>query len=168
MLLTACTQNVQPVIQFIGIGEGNMQSDVNQLQFADRFEATQRELVAVVAFSQVQDGTTVQATWFSPDDRAMPLGRTSVVTASGATVARFSLASRTDWESSPYLLMIDAFIGEGESRLTATGALHFFIDMTDTEIQTYKTEYEEAKRLEREANAAAEAAAREATSSVSF
>jgi len=132
----------QPVIQFIGISEGTLATTSNDLEFMQSFEATSRDLVGVVAFSAIADGSTVQATWFSPDDRSMPMGRTSIQTASGSKVARFTLSSQEDWESSPFMLDIRAWHGEEESRLTASGSVHFFTGMTDEEIMSY---YEERR-----------------------
>lgn len=153
-LLAACSPEVRPVIQYIGIAEGNMQSDINQLKFQDRFESTQHELIALIAFSEIEDGTTVQATWFSPDDRTMPLGRTSVVTDSGATIARFTLASREDWEPAPLMLQIEAFKGEEGSGLSGSGTLQFFIGMTDEEITEYMDEFSAWKKQQQEQNSA--------------
>ena len=154
LFLGACSPEVKPVIQFIGMAEGNVQSDISKLAFAERFDKTQHELLALVAFSTIQDGTTVEATWFSPDDRSMPLGRTTVVTQSGATIARFTLASREDWQPAPYMLQVRAMKGEGDNMVTATGSLQFFIGMADEEVEDYKEDYFTWQQQSRQMNAA--------------
>lgn len=148
----ACTSapKFQPVISFVGIGTGTLATDVSDIQFQDRFDLTDHNLIAVVAFSTVSDGTQIQATWHSPDDRTPPLGRKIITTESGATVARFTLANSVDWTPAPFYLDIYATAGEGENALVATGSLHFYIGMTDAEISKYKTEYENWQKEEAE------------------
>lgn len=148
--LCACGGPVQPEISFIGIASGTLATRGDDLLFSDRFEANQHNLVGIVAFSQVVDGTTVQATWFSPDDRRMPLGRTNIVTESGAQIARFSLASREDWQKSPFMLKIRAWHGEEDAKKTASGSVQFYIDMTDDEVIEYLEGYAEWERQREE------------------
>lgn len=148
LLLTACASGGQPVISFIGIATGTLTTDLQHLQFRDRFTVTDHQLVAVIGFRQVGEGTTVQATWFSPDDRRMPLGRTQIVTQSGATITRFSFASTRDWEAAPYMLQIDAFTGEGESMRSATGSLSFYIGLKEEDIAAYQKDFAEWKKAE--------------------
>lgn len=145
VLLTACGSSAseKPSIKFIGIGTGTLQTPVEELQFRDMFDVNDLALVAVVAFDQVEEGTTVQATWFSPDERRMPLGRTNIVTQSGATIARFSFASKEAWQPAPYMLRIDAMKGEGDKMLTATGSISFFIGMKQREVDQYRKEFDE-------------------------
>jgi hypothetical protein len=148
------------MIRFIGVATGSLVSPVNSLQFNTRFKATDHDLVGVVAFADVQNGTSVQATWFSPDDRRMPLGRTEIVTKSGATVARFSLSSKKNWDSAPFLFQVLASRGEGEKQVTASGSLQFFIGMTDRDVKEYHdsyTEWEKRDTEKRRAMAEAEA-----------
>ncbi len=144
LLLTACTSEARPVISFIGIATGTLVTDLGELQFANLFDRDERNLVAVVGFEQVQEGTTVQATWFSPDDRQMPLGRTAITTQSGAKIARFSFASKDPWVAAPYLLQIAAFSPDTPEK-SATGSVAFFIGMNDTEIASYRKEFADWK-----------------------
>jgi hypothetical protein len=158
LLLTACTSaDTRPVISFIGIATGTLVTELNDLQFNSMFDRDERNLVAVVGFEHVQEGTVVQATWFSPDDRRMPLGRTSIITQSGAKIARFSFASKDPWAAAPYMLQVDAFGSEGTDIGTATGSVSFFIGMNDAEIATYRREYGEWLRVETENRQAWEA-----------
>ncbi len=141
-VLTGCTSpHDSPVISFIGVATGNLVTDLADLRFSSTFERDERNLVGVVGFEYVKEGTTVQATWFSPDDRQMPLGRTSIVTQSGAKIARFSFGSRDAWTAAPYMLQIDAFTGEGEQKQSATGSVSFFIGMSDADITAYRNDY---------------------------
>ena len=144
-------------MSFLGISEGTLETTYDDMEFTQKFAVTQRNLVGVVGFSHIQQGSTVQATWFSPDDRNMPMGRTSIQIASGATVARFTLSSVEDWEPSPYMLDIRAWTGEGEQRKTASGSVQFFIGMADEEIREYLETYEEWQRRQQEKQAAARA-----------
>lgn len=142
LFLTACSAgNDRPVISFIGVATGSLSTDLNRLHFQTQFTAMQRSIVAVVGFAHIKQGTTVQATWFSPDDRHMPLGRTSIVTESGATVTRFSFASTKDWQPAPYMLQIDAMTQNGNTQATGTGSLQFFIGMNDADIAAYQADY---------------------------
>ena len=98
VVLTACgSVPPPPSIKFIGIAEGTLQTDVQSLKFSDIFERKTRSIVGAVSLSKPMDGATVVGTWFSPDDRSMPLGRTNILLESGATLARFSLANANDW-----------------------------------------------------------------------
>ncbi|MFH1671108.1 MAG: hypothetical protein ABIA92_06050 [Patescibacteria group bacterium] len=157
LLLSACTPVAQkPFINFIGISSGTLATNLDELEFTDSFDVIQRNIVAVISFSEVAAGTNVQATWFTPDDRRMPLGRKNIIVESGATIARFSLASKEDWTPAPFMLDIRAQSGEGETAKTASGQIHFFIGMTDTQKDEYKEEFsawkehEEIKRKEYE------------------
>ncbi|MBU0458527.1 hypothetical protein KJ652_02215 [Patescibacteria group bacterium] len=143
LLLTACggPKEEAAMIEFIGISSGTLTTDLDNLEFKESFELDERNLVAVVAFKKVNDETNVQATWFSPDDRRMPLGRKSIVTESGATIARFSLASQEDWQKAPFMLDIRAMVGEGETMKTASGQLHFYMGMNEDEVESYNQEY---------------------------
>lgn len=143
---------VQPVISFIGISVGTLATPINQLTFRDRFTVNDRQLVALVSFEQITDGSEVWATWFSPDDRAMPIGRKTVFTQSGATLLRFTIASQDAWKPAPYALRVDAFAPHkpGERPLTATGSTQFFIDMTEREVGEYRAAYAEWKQRKME------------------
>lgn len=151
-----------PVIEFIGASTGTLTTDLKELKFKDRFETDEHQIVAVVSFAQIEQGSIVQATWFSPDDRRMPLGRKEIVTQSGAKLARFSIATTEDWKPAPYMLDIRAMTGEGEKQLTATGSIHFFIGMDDDEVQEYWTEYQAYQDQQAEERRKAEEAARKA------
>ncbi len=141
-ILTACGKTpVAPKINFIGIGTGTLTSDVNKINFNQMFTVKERQLIAVVSFEKIEDGSTVQATWFSPDERSIPLGRTPIVTQSGARIARFSFASQVDWKAAPYELRIDVQSKNGKPPLTTSGSLHFFIGMTEKDIQAYAQDY---------------------------
>ncbi len=148
--LSACgSDSVKPTINFLGIGTGTLSTDVRSIHFSQTFKPTDQQLVGVVSFAQISEGTTVQATWFSPDDRAMPLGRTSIVTQSGAKIARFSFTSTELWRPAPYALRIDAISGTQENVQTASGTISFFIGMKDDEIGKYLQEYADWKEEER-------------------
>lgn len=146
----------KPVIQFIGMSVGTLETSLDALEFTEKFDTTDHTLVGAVQFAEVLEGTKVQATWFSPDERRMPLGRTTIITESGAMVARFSINSDVDWTPTPYLLRIDAMYGEGEAMQTASGSTHFFIGMNDEEITSYHEEFrvwneqKEKQRFEQE------------------
>jgi hypothetical protein len=159
LLLTACRASVpdKPSIKFIGIGVGSLKTPVEDIQFRDTFDVKDLQLIAVVAFDRIQEGTTVQATWFSPDERRMPLGRTNIVTQSGATMARFSFASKESWQPAPYMLRIDAMQGEGETMQTASGSISFFIGMKQREIDQYRKEFDEWSKADAEHRAEVEA-----------
>ncbi len=144
----------KPEIVFLGIATGSLATPVDRLHFRNYFAANDRELVAVVAFKEPMDGMKVQATWFQPDDRNAPLGRSIVTTQSGAAVARFSFASREDWQSTPFMLWIDAEATRGKTVRTATGSLHFFMNVSPTKAEAYRREYlmyksMEAKQIEK-------------------
>lgn len=153
-MLAGCTlPPLPPKIGFIGIAEGDLQSKLEDLKFTDRFDTDQRAIVGVVQFTQIADGTTVQATWFSPDDRRMPMGRTTITTQSGAKVARFSIASTEDWPRAPSMLDIRAMTGEGERMRTASGSAHFFIGMKDREVEDYWKDFAAWQEAERQKSA---------------
>lgn len=158
LLLAACgAEQAPPVIRFIGIATGTLVSDVRSLSFGDQFKTSDREIIAVVGFDEAQDGTTVQATWFSPDDRRMPMGRTSIVMDSGATLARFQLKNTVDWDAAPYMLDVRAWKQpqKNEEPKTASGQLHFFIGLETKDIQAYAQEFSEWKNREKERAAVA-------------
>lgn len=143
-VLAACGEQPvhQPAISFIGIGTGTLSTDLNAIRFTRSFTVKQTQLVAVVSFDEVDDGSTVQASWFSPDERLPPLGRTSIVTQKGATNARFSIMSNQGpWKPSPYLVRIDITSGHGNRHKTASGSLSFFIGMKDKDIRAYEHDY---------------------------
>lgn len=153
MTLSACgSEVVQPRINFIGIGSGTLASDVNAIQYAQTFSPDAKSLVAVVSFADIADKSTVQATWFSPDERTMPLGRTTIQTDSGAKLTRFSFVSKQEWEPAPYLLRIDVQSGtDPKTMKTTSGSLAFFIGMDDKSIKAYLEDlavwkYEEQRR----------------------
>ncbi len=148
LFLAACnTKVVQPQINFIGVGSGTLLSDVNAIQYTQIFDPSSRSLIAVVSFAEIIDGSTVQATWFSPDDRSMPLGRTTIETRSGAKLARFSFVSKENWQPAPYQLRIDVQSGtEPKTMKTTSGSLVFFIGMQETEIRKYMTDLAAWKR----------------------
>ncbi len=143
LALAACmgAPSLPPQINFIGIGTGTLKTDINHIHFAQTFKPTDQALVAVVSFAHVEKGTTVQATWFSPDERQMPLGRTTITTQSGAKIARFSFASKQPWRPAPYEVRIDAMTGQGTAMKTASGSLSFFIGMKDADIHSYLDSY---------------------------
>ena len=149
LMLGACAPATQkPFIDFIGISSGTLSTNLDELDFTDSFDVIQRNIVAVVSFSEVAAGTNVQATWFTPDDRRMPLGRKNIIVESGATIARFSLASKEDWTPAPFMLDIRAQSGEGETAKTASGQIHFFVGMKEDQIDEYKEEFEAWKEHE--------------------
>ncbi len=147
-----------PQINFIGIGTGTLATDVNRIHFTQTFQPTDTQLVAVVSFAYVEKGTTVEATWFSPDERVIPLGRTQIVTASGAHIARFSFASKQPWKAAPFEVRIDAISGTDATMKTASGSLPFFIGMKDADIKTYLDEYAIWQQNERKKTEASDAA----------
>ncbi len=142
VLLTACSSAApQPIINFIGIGTGTLTSDVSKINFRQSFKVNEQQLVAVVSFGTIASGSTVQATWFTPDERVPPLGRTTIVTQSGARIARFSFASKDFWKPAPYEVRIDAYSGKADQMRTASGTLSFFIGMKEADVQNYVKEY---------------------------
>ncbi|MBU0766183.1 hypothetical protein KKF55_00120 [Patescibacteria group bacterium] len=151
LLVSGCVSvSEKPVIDFIGISTGTLTTELNDLNFRDQFEIYEHELVSAISFNTVPEGTQIQATWFSPDDRRMPLGRKTITTQSGAKIARFSLASKEDWAVAPFMLDIRANYGEGDTALTASGQIHFFIGLNDEQIESYKNEYTAWKENEAE------------------
>lgn len=166
LFLASCAAPARkPAIEFIGMSSGTLTSDLNKVEFRSRFDITETKLVGVVSFADVQNKTVVQATWHSPDDRTMPLGRTQIVTQSGARIARFGFARGIPWDSAPYFLDIRAW-PEEDPLLTASGSAQFFIGMKDEEIETYWTEKAawEAEREKQRREAEEAAAEAEATS----
>jgi hypothetical protein len=155
LLLSACSlgQPRQPQINFIGIGTGTLTTDVNSIKFRSTFSPKERQLVGVVSFSQIDSGTTVMATWFSPDDRTIPLGRTQINTQKDAHIARFSFASRQDWRAAPYMLRIDAIAGSGKYQRAASGSVSFFIGMRDADIKAYIQDYTDWQKAQAKENA---------------
>ena len=151
LLVTACgPKPEQAEISFLGIASGTLKTPLNELAFKDRFNTDETNLVAVVAFGESVDETDVQATWFSPDDRKMPLGRKSITMESGATIARFSFATRDEWQKSPFMLDIRTKTGEGEEAKSSSGQLHFFVGLDDKQIVAYNDEYSAYKDHEAE------------------
>lgn len=157
LLLAACAAPSTPAIGFIGIAKGDLRSDVSTLAFADRFSASDHSLVGVVALKEPVSAGRAVATWFSPDDRTMPLGRTTVELGSGATVARFSFANKENWKPAPYMLDVRLEVPARKSRPespvyreTSSGSMHFFIGLTDRQVQTYVDDYIEWQRREEE------------------
>ncbi|HCI03886.1 MAG: hypothetical protein QF755_01875 [Candidatus Peribacteraceae bacterium] len=138
----------QAEITFLGISSGTLKTPLNELAFKDKFNIDETNLVAVVAFGESVDETDVQATWFSPDDRRMPLGRKSITMESGATIARFSFATRDEWQKSPFMLDIRTKTGEGEESKTSSGQLHFFVGLEEKQIVAYNDEYNAYKEHE--------------------
>ncbi len=134
---------VQPVISFIGASTGTLATDVRAFKFSDHFSANDRQIVVLVSFKQISDATNVVATWFSPDDRSMPIGRKTIVTASGATMVRFSIASSIAWKPAPYKVLIDVVAQQNPHAqpMIASGSLQFFIGMRDDEIKQYRDAY---------------------------
>ncbi len=155
-VLIGCTPTTDPTIKFMGISPGGMQSTLEELKFGDRFSEDIKEFVAVVALENAQDGTNVQATWFSPDERSMPLGRTTIVTQSGATIARFTFATTQEWNPFPYKLMVDVMNPE-TTKVSASGSLQFYIGMTDAQITQYQKEWTEYSNRFEEQKAAMKA-----------
>lgn len=141
MLVSCASTPAKPVITFLGVGSGTLTSQLESVTFTDRFDPKQRGLIAVVGFRDTHDGMPVEATWFSPDDRRMPLGRTTILLASGANIARFSIASTVDWQKAPYMLQVYARSGEGEEAQVASGSLSFFMGLSEKEIEDYRKEY---------------------------
>lgn len=150
LLLAGCSSAQPPQIQFIGIAKGTLATNVKDLAFQSTFEPSDRELIGVVAFEHVDEGTDVTATWFSPDDRQPPFGRKTVRTESGATIVRFSLANKEDWQPSPYMMEVRAVTTVGKQTLVDSGALHFVIGLDGDEIQDYVEEYSNWQREQQE------------------
>lgn len=126
-----------PKIAYIGVSEGDLTTAAEDLNFQSRFGAGSQSLLGVVQFASVSDGTVIQADWFSPDDRTPPIGRMKVVTASGSKIAGFSIVPPGEWKSSPYMLSILAVTEDDGKRMTASGSIRFFVDMTDEEVVEY-------------------------------
>ena len=148
-LCTGCIfSRPEPVLSEIGLSKerGALIAPINELRFQERFNVTDHEIVSVVRFDHVSNGTTVQATWFSPDDRAIPFAQNAILIASGAKIARFGIASEDDWKPAPYMLDIRAWNGESEPRMTASGQVHFFIGMNDEEVDAYWKSVPERQR----------------------
>lgn len=141
LLLVACGGGTGSNISFIGVSTGTLASNLQDLNFAGTFPVDEHDLLGVVSFEKPMDGSTIHATWFSPDERRMPLGRSPVVLSSGATVARFSLQSKEDWEPSPFQLRIDVFEPGENGKLTASGSVAFFVGMDDEEISAYMDDF---------------------------
>ena len=149
LMLASCVQpsekeGIQPALSFIKISKGNLETPIDSLVFANTFEPIDRNLVGVVGFSAIPSGSTVQATWFSPDDRTMPIGRETIVTSDAVDVVRFSIAPSEDWKPAPYLLDIRAW--STDPLRAATGSTHFFIGLDDGQIEVYQKEYEEWRK----------------------
>lgn len=151
-LLFGCSTSAPPppVIGFIGVATGSLTSDIATMQFQQQFDPSASNLVAVVGFHSIATGSIVQATWFSPDERRMPLGRTEVVAQSGARMMRFSFSSRGPWQRAPYQFRIDAFTGKGEKMMTASGSTSFFVGMTTEEIDVYLRDFDDWKKMDAE------------------
>lgn len=153
LLLPACRKKElkepRPIISFIGVSTGSLATGVQSLSFRDTFNPMHKELVGAVQFDRISDGTPVQATWFSPDERRMPLGRTTLQIASGAKLARFSIATKDAWQAAPYLLRIDT-LDRKDNAITASGSVHFFIGMTLDEIKAYEKDFLEWQKQEAE------------------
>ncbi len=144
LCLTACdrTPVEPPSIDFIGIATGSLTTDLNALKFRNSFKKEETQLVGIVGFSHIDAGSTAQATWYSPDERTPPIGRSSAITQPGARTARFSFASGDGpWTSNSYKLRVDITTGHGIRKQTATGSLFFYIDKSDSEIRAYQEEY---------------------------
>lgn len=153
--LSSCSSGPnQPRINFIGLSKGTLQSEADSLSFQNRFETTDRELIGIVAFDNIEEGSEVTASWFSPDDRTPPFGQNKVVTQSGAKIVRFSLANTEDWTPGPYMLQIRANTVEDDIVASASGSLQFAIGLTDDEIQAYVQDYAEWERRQQEQRAA--------------
>lgn len=158
MLLTACTRTAGPRIAFLGMSTGSLLQPAETLAFTDAFRTTDRELLGVVNLDRPADGGRVVGQWYMPDDRSPPVGQSAVALQSGATLARFSFASRTDWQAGPR--MFKAFVydediaADPDARPVASGSLHFFIGMTPEEIARYGAAYTEWQRRDREKRSA--------------
>lgn len=152
--ITACTPTPQskPTITFLGVATGSLVSDLNTLQFTDRFSANDGEIIGVIGLKEPADGSLAVATWFTPDDRNMPVGRTSLTFASGATVGRFSFASDEKWNASPYMLSVRIYEKDenGSSKEVFKNSIQFFVDMTDEDISVYMEEYNAWKQEQEE------------------
>ncbi len=138
--LVGCSQQ-KPSIQFIGVSSGTLTTNIDSLRFRSNFLTNEHRILGVASFSAPMDGSSVSATWFSPDERQMPMGRTSIVLQSGATVARFSLQAKDDWKPSPFEFRIDVYAPGDTNVLVASGSIPFFIGMSDAEIREYTEEY---------------------------
>jgi hypothetical protein len=179
ILLILWRRDTSPVLSVIGISKGTLETPLEELQFSERFDVADRNLVGVAVFKNVVDGTHVMATWFSPDERTIPLGRSTLIIASGATIVRFSIGAPGTWKPSPYQLRIDAAVPlkptpsplEKARRWvappprTASGSVRFFIGMTDAQVQAYNEELEQWKKedAERQRKFAEEEARRSAS-----
>jgi len=150
LAISACSSPEAAEITFLGISSGTLTTAIDDLEFKDRFNKDEKNLVALVAFGESVDETDVQATWFSPDDRKMPLGRKSITMESGATIARFSFASTEDWQASPFMVDIRTRTGEGEDVKTSDEQLHFFVGLDENKITAYWDEFNSYKEHEAE------------------
>lgn len=146
LLLASCGHSrtkavIQPTLSFIEISKGNLETPVDELLFSSRFQPEDRNLIGVVGFTTISDGTTVQATWFSPDDRTMPIGREKIVTSDNVDVVRFLISPSENWTPAPYLLDIRAW--NDDPNLAVSGSAQFFVGLNDQEIEMYRKEYKE-------------------------
>ncbi len=149
LTLSGCGKVVSPgEIGLLGVASGTVEDSVEELAFGNQFAVSDRNLIAVVGFKEALDNGTVQATWFSPDDRRMPLGRKNIELGSGANIARFTLQSTEDWKPSPFKLIIRLYqdLGTGEQTVTASGSVQFFVGMEEDDIRTYLEELAEYDR----------------------
>lgn len=152
-VLSACSAVPPPDIAFIGVASGTMLTAREDLRFGERFPAAIHSIIGVAALKQPANGARVQATWFSPDDRRMPLGRRMIMLESGATVARFTLTNTENWVPAPYMLDIRVYApGKPDEAVVETGSgqVQFFVGMNEKAIAAYGEEFKEYQVRESE------------------
>lgn len=126
-----------PAMTFIGIGSGSLTSNLRAFVPQERISVSQRSVIGVVQFRGVPDGSSITASWFSPDDRSPPIGRSTATVSQGAQAARFLFATQHDWPPAPYQLHIDIQMGEKSVVRTLSGSTRFFIGLSDAQIREY-------------------------------
>lgn len=141
VFLAGCSGSYDHDIQFIGVSTGSLMSDIESLHFQTTFPKNEHGLVGIASFAKPMDGYRVNATWFSPDERRMPMGRSTIMLESGATIARFSLQSTTDWNPAPFTLRIDVYRPGETEELVSSGSTVFFIGMNQAQIDEYNKEF---------------------------
>ena len=131
--------NGAPVISYMGMSTGSLVTDMAKLSFRNTFSVNDRSLIGLIAYKSLPNNTTVQATWFSPNDLTPPIGRTTQVTQSGANVVRFSIQNTRQWTPAPYMMQVATF--DANQKETSSGSIQFYIGMTPQQINEYEKAY---------------------------
>ncbi len=133
------------VVRFVGISVGTLLTPPEELDFRDRFAATDRDLVGVVELAPSPQRREVRALWYAPDERMPLLGSTTVLVEPDAFLTRLSLSNPNDWKPTSVLLRVSVHPA-GKQVVLGTGSLRFFCGMEEGEITQYLEE-ERAWRL---------------------